>query len=416
MGASPRVVFIGDDFTGASDSLASYARGGWRSRLFLAAAQAAQAAGLDAVGIATDLRAKGAAEIAARAADLGGAAAALGPRVLHYKICSTFDSAPGVGSIGAAAQALEAAFRPRLTLVFGGQPSLGRYCAFSTLFARGPDGAAHRIDRHPVMARHPVTPMAEADLTRHLAAQDAFTTAPLHFPQIGTDPEALAARIEAMVAGGARRILADALDRSHVETLGRALALIGGPLLLVGASSVAEALTAAAPGEAQAAPFLAPPANDACLIAAGSRSSVTAGQVAAAAGFEKLPLPPAALADPAPVEAAAAKILRGGGRALLHLDPAADYPMAPGALAETFAGIVARIEAAAAPARVGVAGGDSSSAACAALGLEALEPLVALGPGVGSFLGLRPGRPALRLMLKGGQMGGPDLFERFATG
>ena len=45
-----------------------------------------------------------------------------------------------------------------------------RFQAFGTLFASaGAD--IYRLDRHPVMSRHPVTPMNEADLGKHLAAQ-----------------------------------------------------------------------------------------------------------------------------------------------------------------------------------------------------------------------------------------------------
>ena len=45
-----------------------------------------------------------------------------------------------------------------------GAPQLKRYTAFGHLFA-GYQGQTYRIDRHPVMSRHPVTPMDEADLT-----------------------------------------------------------------------------------------------------------------------------------------------------------------------------------------------------------------------------------------------------------
>ena len=31
----PECIFIGDDFTGASDTLATFSRAGWRTRLFL---------------------------------------------------------------------------------------------------------------------------------------------------------------------------------------------------------------------------------------------------------------------------------------------------------------------------------------------------------------------------------------------
>jgi 3-oxoisoapionate kinase len=51
-----------------------------------------------------------------------------------------------------------------------GAPQLKRYTAFGHLFA-GYQGQTYRIDRHPVMSRHPVTPMDEADLRIHLARQ-----------------------------------------------------------------------------------------------------------------------------------------------------------------------------------------------------------------------------------------------------
>lgn len=94
----------------------------------------------------------------------------LGARVLHYKLCSTFDSAPAVGSIGVALQTLRAALPGARTAIVGGQPDLGRYCVFSNLFARaGSAGEVHRIDRHPTMSRHPVTRMGEADLAQQRA-------------------------------------------------------------------------------------------------------------------------------------------------------------------------------------------------------------------------------------------------------
>ena len=53
-------------------------------------------------------------------------------------------------------------------------PALGRYTIFGTHFARfgiGSDGDIHRLDRHPSISQHPVTPMMEADLRLHLARQ-----------------------------------------------------------------------------------------------------------------------------------------------------------------------------------------------------------------------------------------------------
>ena len=53
---------------------------------------------------------------------------------------------------------------PALAAIVGGQPDLERYCLFGNLFAAAGSGAeVHRIDRHPTMSRHPVTPMGEAE-------------------------------------------------------------------------------------------------------------------------------------------------------------------------------------------------------------------------------------------------------------
>ena len=57
----------------------------------------------------------------------------------------------------------------RFVPIVGGQPNIGRYCAFGNLFAAAEAGGpVLRIDRHP-MARHPVTPMTESDLRLHFA-------------------------------------------------------------------------------------------------------------------------------------------------------------------------------------------------------------------------------------------------------
>jgi len=69
-------------------------------------------------------------------------------------------------------------------------------------------------------------------------------------------------------------------------------------------------------------------------------------------------------------------------------------------------------------ARLGVAGGDSSSLAMQALDAWGLSHLARVEPGV-ALCRLHSDAPALdgmQVMLKGGQMGSVDLFERFVHG
>lgn len=410
-------VFIGDDFTGASDTLATLAERGVSARLFLSApdGQTEGIAGLTAVGIATDLRARGRGEITQRIGSFAALLRETRPRFVHYKICSTFDSAPHTGSIGAAVVRLEQIVEPALTIVIGGQPSLGRYCLFGNLFARGPDGAVYRIDRHPVMSRHPVTPMGEADLRLHLAAQGLDG---LELLGRGTAEE-IAAALAQRLKSGERRVLADAIDQADIEALGVAVRRLytgGRPILLIGASGVAEALYAK-PQDAGAATS-SPPPHGPRLAIAGSRSSVTERQVAAAAKYQRLPLQQADLQGSGlgAFATRAGAILASGQNALAHLDPNADYGLSPDQLSEQLANLTANILQAAPVRAVAVAGGDTSSAVVRRLGFDSLSFERRGGPGVAICRGHRAGHAfdQMLLLLKGGQVGADDLFDRFA--
>src|SRR5690606_3310148 len=82
-----------------------------------------------------------------------GALAELGAPLTHYKVCSTLDSAPQIGSIGHAIELAEpilgGAWFPTLIAA----PPMGRWQAFGHLFATTA-GGNYRLDRHPVMSRH----------------------------------------------------------------------------------------------------------------------------------------------------------------------------------------------------------------------------------------------------------------------
>ena len=97
--------------------------------------------------------------------------AGLGAPITHYKMCSTLDSSPEVGSVGRAIDLALAVIPSAWTPVLVAAPPMRRYQAFGNLFASGPGGVS-RLDRHPVMARHPVTPMDEADVAAASRAPD----------------------------------------------------------------------------------------------------------------------------------------------------------------------------------------------------------------------------------------------------
>ena len=433
----PGLLFYGDDFTGATDALGTAARAGLRTLLFLGTPDArrlASAGALDCIGIAGAARSMAPGAMREELAPVAALAHALKPRVLHYKTCSTFDSAPQVGSIGEAVRTLAPALgAPRIAIV-GGQPSLRRYCLFGNLFAAaGGEGEVFRIDRHPTMSRHPVTPMGEADLRLHLARQGLDGIALVPWTAYGEarreGGEALLARRAAQLeAGGASALLWDVAEPDDLRLLGPCLWTQAAqrPMLAVGPSSVVEAVShAIRPGPAPPREAIGP-ADGRVLLLAGSLSPVTAAQVAAARSFDVLRLPAEQLVSPnGNARASAARQIASqleSGRHTLACTVAADGARAElpaGALAER-GGLLLKEVLRLAPRvrRVGIAGSDTSSLAVRALDAWALAYRGLLAPGV-PLCRLHSDDARLdgiELMLKGGQMGGPDVFERLVAG
>jgi len=432
MTTPPALLWYGDDFTGATDTLGTAARAGLRALLFLrmpSEAQLETAGPLDCVGVAGAARSMAPDAMRAELASIVPLFKKLGARILHYKVCSTFDSAPEVGSIGVALQTLRAELPGTRTAILGGQPDLGRYCVFGNLFARaGSAGEVHRIDRHPTMARHPVTPMGEADLRRHLALQGIPQLGLVPFTTARQSPEALQAQWQALADTSPDGVLFDVADNTDLDVIGALLwrESARAPLLVAGASSVVQALAPGIAPEriAQRAAGVAA-ARGPVFVLAGSLSPVTAEQVRNAHSFDTLWLDPQALvAEPRHLTESARRITAAlsEGRNVLActVAPGQAAPQTIDARALALAGgaLLAAVLDAVPLARVGVAGGDTSSHAVQALDAWGLSYLAALSPGV-SLCRLHSDNAALdgtEIALKGGQMGTPDVFERLVHG
>lgn len=429
-----RLAWYGDDFTGASDTLATLAAAGLRAMLFPQVPDAAhleRAGPLDALGIAGTARALGPEAMARELAPVRALFGTLAPQVTHYKCCSTFDSAPQVGNLALGLQALRTPAHQPWVPVVGGQPSLGRFCAFGELYATASAGGeVHRIDRHPTMSVHPVTPMHEADLRRHLAAQGLAGTAMVDLRALDEgDDQALDSHLDATLAAFPPAVLFDATRPVHIDRIGRLLwrQAARQPLLALGASSVAQALIAhwprggAGQGGAQA-PWVRPAAGPVFLLV-GSLSPVTAAQVATAGeGYRRVDLPVQALVGPAEgLDALArrcADLLRAGRHVLARTASGEGPVPSPQAIADACGRLLARVLALSPQVRrAGVAGGDTSSFALRVLAPWGLGWAGSLAPGV-HLLRVHADDPALdrlELMLKGGQMGPLDVFQRLLS-
>jgi uncharacterized protein YgbK (DUF1537 family) len=381
---------------------------------------------------------------------------ALAPRVCHYKVCSTFDSSPTIGSIGAAIDIGQSLFEsPWVPLVIGA-PRLRRYTLFGNLFAGfGPE--VFRLDRHPTMSRHPVTPMAEADLRAHLAQQTRRAIGLVDILALTGDAQQVDERLQALLSGAGRGdrpeiVLFDVLDEDRLASVGRLVwsgaQRLERTLFCAGSSGLEYALvghwqrTGELPVDPPGLPW--PKPVDQILAVSGSCSPQTASQIehALANGFVGIDVNAPALLDPATNGAARSKAVeatlgalaagqsvllysaRGPGdprirelqqaSAARHGDPLAFGHALGGELGAVLRTIVERRRVP----RVALAGGDTSGHLAKAMGVEILEPVYQSAPGsvlcrVHSQHDFVQG---VELVMKGGQVGNERFFVSVKTG
>ena len=436
------LTFYGDDFTGSTDALEGLALNGVPTALFFDPPTPEQLTGrfanLRALGIAGISRSLPVEDMDAELRPKFTALKALGAPLTHYKVCSTFDSSPQIGSIGRATDIGYEVFNPPVVPLMVGAPNLKRYVAFGNLFATVGD-MTFRIDRHPTMSKHPVTPMHEADLRLHLSQQTAWPIALIDMRHLSEGDEAVAARFDALVKNGAEIVLFDTLDESHLLTIGRLLWSLRGerPVFIVGSSGVEYALTAYwhEAGIIDKPPPL-PPAQpvEQIIVMSGSASPVSAEQMdwAEANGFCTIRLDSAGLVESS--DSAREAVLDpplqalGEGRSVVLYsahgpdDPAIASTRAlgsnTGAKLATQQGLILRalLEQMPQLRRVCVAGGDTCSHAVRQLDIAALEVVAPLAPGGPLCRASGQAFDGLEIVLKGGQVGKADFYGTVLRG
>lgn len=441
--AQPLYAYYGDDFTGSTDVLEALALAGVRAVLFTgtpADEHLRRFASCQAVGIAGESRSRPPEWMSEHLPAIFRRLGALGAPIVHYKTCSTFDSSPRIGSIGRALEIGRETLSPPFIPIVVAAPHLRRHVAFGNLFAAAGE-RIYRIDRHPSMRSHPVTPMHEADLRRHLAAQTLLHVGLVDLTAFaqGRAPAALA---ECLSRGDAA-VLFDGTSEAELEETGRLLwqcarqrngdagrgAGTGHSLFCAGSSGLTYALLSAwrragvIAGEP--APTHATPV-DTLLVMSGSCSPITERQIrtALANGYRGIPLDVIRLLDeslgPAEEEDVfrqAVAHLRAGRSTVIYtsLGPLTCAARPGGeALGRRAGSLLRRILTETRVARVVLAGGDTSTHAVTQLGIHALTWAASVEPGAPLCRAhARTHAPdGLQLVLKGGQVGSDDFFER----
>ncbi len=445
----PLLAYCGDDFTGSTDVMEAFTAAGVPTVLFLAPPGpewVERFAGMRCIGLATTARGQSPDWMDAALPDAYARLKAFGAPILQYKVCSTFDSSPQIGSIGRAIDLGVAAMGGRWSPMVVGAPRLRRWQAFGNLFAAAADGVPHRLDRHPTMSRHPVTPMHEADLRRHLAEQTPRRTGLVDLVAMKAGDGT--ARRDALCADDAPIVLLDVVDEETLAEAGRLVWEGRGEGIFSASSSGLQYALAAhwrSRGWVPAQPSL-PRASavDAIGVVSGSCSPATASQIAWAAGngfhAERLDLTrvlPVSTREPE-IERTVAAALAALGRGQSPLVYSAAGPEDPAvtgfeavaraagltrgdaarAVGDALAEVMRRLLDRSGLRRIVVAGGDSSGAVAGALDIAALSIAAGIAPGAPlcRAWSKAPSRDGLEVVLKGGQMGAEDFFGRVRSG
>lgn len=460
------LAFVGDDFTGSIDTLATLAGSGLNTVLFLNRIDwelGRRFGTLDAFGVATETRSMAPPEMTEALKPLFLCIADTGAQVVHYKICSTFDSSPISGNLDCVLKASVDCFPHSHRVIVVGQPNLGRFGAFGNLFASmGSSGETYRIDRHPVMSQHPITPMNEGDMRLHIAAQAPantdIETELIDCFAISNRFDAIRSSLENHSKVLQKTLFVDLFQEDHHSKVGNILEALSSPdapVFIIGSSGVECSLLAHWMETGQTSfreTFITErpsfPSVPQLVAVSGSCSSISADQIehAIESGFQDISVDPVNLLCPTTHEASHRKlqqaildIVEDGKSLIVHtckgpgdprrarvidhfLDDTGDTRLAASRAGHFTAEAIATVISSLTPRmklpRYCFAGGDFSSAIVRTLDIGALTHVAQISPGVSisKTHSHQSGVDGLELALKGGQMGKLDYFARVRDG
>lgn len=399
---------IGDDFTGSGDLANTLARQGMETVLYCRIPDRPAAPGVGAGVIALKSRSVPPAEAVAQALQALAWLRAEGCRQILFKVCSTFDST-AEGNIGPVADALAEALGAHPVVVCPAFPAAGRSVYQGHLFVHD------RLLSESGMQDHPLTPMTDPDIRRWLARQSRHPVGHVASGSVLGGAGAIGEALAREAGAGRRHVVVDAIRDADLVAIGKAARDLA---LLVGGSGIALGLPANFGCRPRSVGWGHHPGR--AIALAGSCAQATRAQLAAHAAAGQPVLSIAAddvIEGRIRAEAVVDWLLQAGGLPLASTsaDPAsvaatqARHGRERTARAvEQMLAEIARLAVARGVRRIVSAGGETSGAVVAGLGLDAL----AIGPEIA------PGVPALRaadglvLALKSGNFGDLDFFLR----
>jgi 3-oxoisoapionate kinase len=445
--------FYGDDFTGSTDAMEALTMNGVKTILFLhppdeSLLENERFREFQAIGIAGISRALTPREMESELYPAFRSLKKANVEICHYKTCSTFDSAPEVGSIGKAIEiGLHVFQNQRFSPLVVGVPTLKRYTVFGNHFATMED-ITHRLDRHPIMSKHPMTPMDEADLRKHLSRQTTTEIESMNVLELSGSTIEIERILDSKLQENhnPKVMLFDVLTQEMLTKIGKLLIneIQNNPLFAIGSSGVEYALTAAWKESGQYGlsepqwPSLSPTAP--LFVVSGSCSLVTEKQInySLEHNFFGMKVDSSELINPKTRAETCLKIIREATQQLENgidvviytalgpndtsIESTKDHLVMTGGkstdtsklLGEQLGKITKEVIKKTNIKRVLVAGGDTSGYVTKNLEIIAMEMIKPITPGAPlcKTYSANPIYDGLEITLKGGQMGSADFFVK----
>lgn len=422
-----RLGAVADDVTGACDLAGRVAAAGLAATVVIGVPReadlfpgtAAPSGGRDAghcTVVGLKIRTAPVADAVRESTAAARALLAAGATLLYQKYCSTFDSTAD-GTIGPVGDALARAAGSAVTVGTPATPAAGRTQYASTVFVHGVPLA------ESPMRDHPLTPMRDSNVVRLLTPQTPQAVSAVTWETVRAGAPAVTARLRERTG----HVLVDALTEDDLDVTAASILALAGQRSVVatGAAGLGTALARAAVSAAGAREDAALPPLDVRgrLIVAGSVSTATRAQAAAFPG-ERHTLDPLALADGSAELDRVREALRRRADPRIPVLVSAQSDPAQVARAQRDLGTeraAALVEDALAAialfavqelhySHLLVAGGETSGAVVARLGVQRLAVGREAAPGVPWTVGESAGQP-VALLLKSGNFGDAGLFS-----
>lgn len=410
----PLLGCIADDFTGGTDLANNLVKSGFRTVQTIGIPKSAAALEeTDAVVVALKTRTCPVEQALRESADALRWLQSIGCRQFYFKYCSTFDSTPR-GNIGPVTELMLRELGVSFTIACPAFPDNGRTIYRGHLFVHD------QLLNESGMQNHPLTPMTDPNIVRVLAAQTSLAVDLIRLDLVRLGEDAVFQAFELRPDRPATVAITDATSNQDLVVLAGAARNLK---LVTGGSGLALGLGKNFGLQAErATQQITMPGRRAIL--AGSCSRMTLRQIELAKKiYPHFRVSPEELAGP--FDASLEKVLSWAQRHRSNQDPLLVYTSASpdeiasnqkilgvdraGDLCEKFLAAVAGKFVDDGVSQLIVAGGETSGAVVAKLGLELLRIGPEIDPGVPWTLASGSSKE-IALALKSGNFGSEEFF------